>query len=213
MWRKLIVGVALIAAAVGSCIYAERWIRTTGPVAIEEPLSLNPGHVSARFLAGYNARYCAGIEFGAEQELLFAKPNCVPLPNYSPEDCSGIPAGLNISWTLINGRQVIKRGSAETTIWRVSGSPFLGFGTFHLEGGRCYRLDVEIMNDGSRLAPAQPRLSVHVFQAEFAETSGLGTRALLIKVFTRIGYGLCALIGLGLVFSAFRSRDRESPKS
>lgn len=210
MWLRPIVGVVLIAAAITSCIHAEGWFRTAGPVAIEEPLSLTPGHVSARFLAGYNARYRAGIEFAAPQGLRFEKPNCVPLPNYPPDDCSGIPSDLNVSWTLSSGRELIKQGLADTKIWRVSGGTFLGFGTFHLEGGRRYQLDAEILNDGSRLTPAQPRLSIQVWQAEFAETFGLGTKTLLIKLFTRAGYGLGALIGMALVFSSLARRNGES---
>jgi hypothetical protein len=134
MQWKLIAGVALIAAAIGMRNYAEGWFRTAGPVAVDEPVSLLPGHVSATFLAGYDVRYRAGIGFGTAHELRFEKPNCIPFPNYPADDCSGIPAGLNVSWTLSSGGHTIKTGLADTTIWRGAGGPFLAFGVFDLEG-------------------------------------------------------------------------------
>jgi len=201
-WKPL-AGITLIAVAIGTCGYAERWFRTAGVVAVDEPLPNPPGHFKASFLAGYNARYRAGIDFGAPQELRFEKPNCIPWPGYPADDCSGIPTRLDVSWRLSSGRQVIKQGLADTTIWRVSGTPFLGFGTFYLEAGRRYNLDAELMNDRSLLARAQPRVSIRVWQAEFAETFGLGTKVLLIKLFARIAYGLSALIGLAFVSSTF----------
>jgi hypothetical protein len=208
---KSIAGVALIVAAMGVRNYAERWFRTAGPVAVDEPLSLLPGHIGASFLAGYDARYRAGIDFGAPRELRFEKPNCIPLPYYPADDCSGIPAGLNVSWTLSSGGHAIKSGLADTTIWRGAGGPFLAFGVFNLKGGRRYKLDAEFANDGSWLARAQPRVSVHVWEPEFAKTFGLGIKVQLVKVFTRIGYGLSALIGLALVFSTF-TRNSENER-
>src|SRR5690348_15697505 len=103
-----------------------------------------------------------------------------------------------------------KQGVADTTISRISDGPFLAFGVFNLEGGRRYKLDTEFANDGSRLARAQPRLSVRVRQPEFVKTFGPGIKVQLIKLFTRIGYGLSALIGLALVFSKFFRGKRES---
>jgi hypothetical protein len=100
MQWKPIAGVALIAAAIGMRSYSEGWFRTAGPVAVEEPASFLPGHVGASFLAGYNARYRAGIDFGVPQELRFEKPNGIPFSNYPTNDCNGIPAGLNVSWAL-----------------------------------------------------------------------------------------------------------------
>lgn len=206
LW-KLIAGVALIAAALGTRYYAEPRLQTAGAIAIDRPVSLVPGHISASFFAGYNARYRAGIRFKAPQELPFKKPNCIPAPYFPPDDCSGIPSNLNISWALSSRGQIIQHGSASPTIWNRSGSPFLTFMLAHLEGGRIYKLDVDLLNDGSQFAPAQPQLSVHVSQPEFAESF-----ALCVATLTRIGYGLVGAVGVGLLIAALLRRSQNSTR-
>jgi hypothetical protein len=166
------------------------------------PVTLTPGQISATFLAGYTATYRAGILFEAPQELPFEKPNCVPAPYFPPDDCSGIPSNLNISWALSSDGKIIQRGSANPTIWRSSGTPFLGFAIPHLESGRRYKLDVDFLNDGSQFASAQPALSVDVFQQEFGESLGV------TEILIRLGYGTAGVVGLGLLISVFLHRSK-----
>jgi hypothetical protein len=207
VWKP-IVGLALNAAAIATRSYAEPWFQPGRTVAIHQPISLVSGHISSTFVAGYAATYRVGIDFEAPEELPFKKPNCIPAPYFPPDDCSGIPSNLNISWVLSSGEQIIQRGSASPTIWNRSGSTFLAFVNPHLESGRVYKLEVDILNDGSQFTSARPRLSVHVHQPEFGES--LGMTAML----TRLGYGTVGLVGLGLLIAAFlgRSQNFDTPQ-
>jgi hypothetical protein len=142
---KLIVGLTLIIIAFATQHYAEPWFRTAGVRPVYRPVSLVPGHLSAEFLAGYSARYRVGIAFENPQELPFTKPICTPAPNFPPDDCSEIPSHLLASWRLSSGAQTVRQGSASEKITRVSDGPFLWFGGFDLQGGRRYKLDVDLL--------------------------------------------------------------------
>jgi hypothetical protein len=85
----------------------------------------------------------------------------------------------------------------------VQGQPFLEFGGFQAEGWQWYQLDVDAISYESRLAQANPRLTVEI---RTEKTSLYEPEFLAFKLASRIIYGLCLFIGGLLILSSLVAR-------
>ena len=139
--------------------------RVTKPV--DMPVSMSPGHIRTQeFKINLEAVYL--IEITADQnkippETLFC------LLGYTLRDsqCPNTPSVVEASWALSSDGAVVARGSSKD---KDSGggsvmSDGIGraIGTFDGEAGRRYVLDVDVLADGTKLAPGNPRLQVQEF--------------------------------------------------
>jgi hypothetical protein len=204
-------GILLLIAGLALALHYESAFRMSSPEPIDVPISLSANHISYRFRAPVDARYRVGVGFQDPQKLAFEKPNCMPLPSYPKDDCSGIPSSFDASWVLLDGDRVAARGKASNTIWRVSGRPFLDFYVFHAEAGRQYKLDVDVISaDAAHLVPAKPRLQVFVWEPEYDRDIWSATHFALFKLSFRLLYFLCVLVGFGLIAASILRRDDAS---
>jgi len=200
---KLLFAFLFLAAGFALAGYSEYCFSRSGPSPVSIPILGTPTHITNKFLANASARYRIGVSFDEPENLAFAKPDCIPDPNDSTNECGGIWSRFKASWTLSRNNRVIESGSAPETIWRVQGPPFLGFGVFQAEAWQWYQLQVDAITYDLVLARAKPRLMVEIWtekpflhQPEF----------LAVKLAARIIYGLCLFTGSLLVLSSLVAR-------
>jgi hypothetical protein len=202
-WR-LTAGILLIVGGICTLAYFEYSFR---PGEVDVPVALSVGHTTVEFIAQYDARYRIGVGFGEPEKIAYNKSDCITDPGFPPGDCSSIPFPVKAAWRLSSGGQTIKQGLAPSTMSRGSGPFFASFGVFQAEGARRYKLEVEFLTDGSALAPARPRLQVHVREPEFGKTIGPGLRVLKSKTIVRACYAISILIGVVMILSWIDRRN------
>jgi hypothetical protein len=87
--------------------------------------------------------------------------NCLIGMKLSPDECEDVPELLNVKWRLVSSRQTLTSGSSSDR--GASNSYNLierHIGRFDAQRGTEYALDFDVLQDGSRLAPAHPVLKV-----------------------------------------------------
>jgi len=104
--------------------------------------------------------------------------------------CRGQPSVVKASWALTSGGQVVAQGSTDKNKAGEWGDETIerNLGWFTGRNGRRYTLDLDILEDGTALAPCNPRLKVEV-TAPFYEDALVASAA-----FSLVALGL-ALIG------------------
>src|ERR1700722_10850446 len=154
--------------AVGISLYGA-WIlwlltRTERPVNVPIPMTI--GHVRTReFKLNLNAPYTIQIE--VQKTIPFETLNCLLGTSMAPtstdlQDCPNIPSVVKAAWILTSEGQVVAKGSSDdyrSGAW-MNDSISRELGHFQSQRGRRYVLDVDVVEDGSSLAPGNPRLKV-----------------------------------------------------
>ena len=169
-------------------------------------LALSQGaHFSTSdFAVNLNARYA--IDIDSENKIPVETLQCL-LGSRSPERCN-VPAVLRVHWVVSSDGTTTQGSSDETGSYGETGpsgeaSRTIGF--FTAEKGRTYRVDFDVLADGSRLAVTNPRLKVSVFDTSYK--SGL-----VVTGFLQLGCGVVALFGvLLLVMSGLKHRRVSHP--
>jgi hypothetical protein len=200
---KLLFASFFFAAGLALAGFSEYCFSRSGSSPVSIPIVVSPNHITRKFLASASAHYRIGVAFDNPEKLVFAAPDCVAGPYDTADKCSGIPARFKASWTLSRGSRIIQHGSASETIWRGSGPPFLGFGGFQSEAWQWYQLDVADISYDTKLAQANPRLTVGIWTEKsfFYES-----KFLAVKLTARITCGLCFFIGGLLILSSLVAR-------
>ncbi len=150
------VGLLLISigiAAYGSWTY---WAATRIWVPLYVPISLSKGHIrTAQFKINVKSTY--SIEIEVDREFDFEGVPC--LIGY--HQCENNPAVLNASWSLSNGERVLAHGKSDVDRGSMWGSKTMGrvLGAFNAGKGQ-YVLDLDVLQDGSRLNAGTPHLVV-----------------------------------------------------
>jgi hypothetical protein len=200
---KVLFAFFFLAAGLALACFSEYCFSRSGPSPVSIPIFAPPNHITRKFLTSASAHYRIGVAFDNPEKLVFAKPDCVADPYDAADECSGIPARFKASWTLSRGSRMIEHGSASETVWRGSGPPFLGFGGFQSEAWRWYQLDVDGISYDTRVAQANPRLTIEIktekaflYEPEF----------FAVKLAARLTYGLCLFIGGLLILSSVVTR-------
>jgi hypothetical protein len=190
---KLLFAFLFLAAGLALAGYFEYCFSRSGPSTVSVPILVSPAHITSKFFAYTSARYRIGVAFDETEKLVVAKPDSIADPD------SRIPTRLKASWTVSRGSRVIQHGSASEAIWRVQGQPFLEFGGFQAEAWQWHQLDVDAISYETRLAQANPRLTVGIWTEK---ASLYEPEFLAFKFATRIIYGLCLFIGGLLILSS-----------
>lgn len=181
------------------------WLQTRDIVPVNIPLAMTIGHVrTAEFSVNVRSRY--QIEIEVEKKIPFDTLNCLlGMAGATATPCPDAEV-VNAGWKLFSGENIVREGSsaddrggawANDTISRE-------IGEFEGSPGGHYRLEVDILTDGARLAAGNPRLKVSV-SPDFLEGAGFLTALRIAPA-----AGMLLLIGfIVLTVSLLQNRRRR----
>jgi hypothetical protein len=158
----------------GGCVFGcwMLWVATRVRSPIDMPISMSVGHVRTReFRVNLEATYLVEIE--AERKA-FPPDDLYCLLGYriTPQintACATTPSVVKGAWVLRSDGQTVANGSTEDKDEDGEGGAVTDhgiarvIGTFVSEKNRPYVLDIDVLADGSRLNPGNPRLKVVAF--------------------------------------------------
>ena len=138
------------------------WSKAMNVVPLSIPVVLSPGHFrSPEFKARVSTQHLINVTFDSNippEEL-----DCLIGTNIkSVQRCIGKPAILNVKWRILSPPQTIATGSSAELV----GASYSyhrterHIGSFDAESDKKYVLDVDVLQDASRLSLDHPRLEV-----------------------------------------------------
>ncbi len=199
------IGLALIAAGLLPLVCWTVWFHTRTWCPVDMPVSLSQGsHFSTgEFAVNLNAQYA--IDINAKGRIPVDDLGCL-LGNDMSSTC---PASslIRVRWVLSSNGVVAQGTSDDSKGGGASysdGEAFRTIGVFQGEKGRHYKLDIDVLADGSNLELANPRVSVRVFDTKYE--SGLVLSGLLRLVCLIFG-----LVGAALLVTSLLAQRRGSP--
>ena len=152
-------GIGLILAGIALYFGWTHWAAPRLSTAGYIPVSLSRGHLrTGEFRVPVENRYWIGVE--VERGFDFNDAPCLLGYPYYP--CPGITSVLKAGWSVSSGGKVVAQGASGRDDWFVFvNSKVLDreIGTFTAERGQHYVLDVNILEDSSRLNAGHPHLS------------------------------------------------------
>ena len=167
------VGLALIAVGLVPLASWTVWSGTRTWRPVDMPVSLSQGsHFSTgEFVGNLDAQYAIAID----------SENKIPLDDLecllgSRSTCPS-PSVVRVRWSLYSNGTVLQGTSDDTVGHGASGpsgeaSRTIGF--FKARKGQRYKLDCEVLADGSRLAITKPRLRISVFGTSYESNLVIG---------------------------------------
>lgn len=152
------VGLALVLTGGTFFLSKAVWEATRIWVPVDIPISLSPGHTKTNeFKLNLNSPYVVFIAI--DQGVDYNQNLCL----IGVQQCEDEPSILRASWILSDAGKPIAAGIAGSTqrgwfgVWQAI---FREVGSFTATKGKHYSLDVDILEDASRLNSANPRLIV-----------------------------------------------------
>lgn len=129
-------------------------------VPLSVPITLSPGRFqSPVFEAHVSTQHVVSIAFGSS--LPPTEMNCLIGMKLAPNECGDVPESLNVKWRLVSSHQTLASGSSSERGASYSYNLIeRHIGRFDAQRGTEYTLDFDVLQDGSRLAPAHPVLKV-----------------------------------------------------
>lgn len=182
------------------------WFRTRTWSPVEMPVSLSQGSrfSTNEFSINLNAEY--RIEIDAKNKIPLDTLGCL-LGNGMRSSCA-VPSVVGLHWVLSTDGTVLQGTSDDTKGYggesESDGEAFRTIGFFKGQKGRFYKLDFDVLADGSSLAITNPQLRVSALNSSFE--SGLVLGGLLRLICTIIG-----LVGVVLLVVSVLSQRRGSP--
>ncbi|HVP45319.1 MAG TPA: hypothetical protein VMT32_02005 [Bryobacteraceae bacterium] len=176
------------------------WDSTRTWQPVDTPVSLSPGHFRTEFWINVEANYSIGIAIDRNYD--YVRLPCL----VGVEQCENSPSLLSASWSVSQAGCVVAHGLSETeheSFWPEFESIGRVIGTFHANGGR-YILDLDFLQDGSRLNTRGPYLVVYASEFERQKSQDHGAKAFLFLL-------LSAVAGVYLLIrSAIMRRRKEN---
>jgi hypothetical protein len=175
LMRASRVGLALIAVGLVPLACWTVWslTRTWRPVDIAVSLSQGSHFRTGEFAINLNARYA--IDIDSENKIPSDVLGCL-LGNGIRSTCPS-PSVVGVRWSLYSDGTVLQ-GTSDDTLGHGSSGPSgeasRTIGVFKALKGRRYRLDCEVLADGSRLAVTNPRLRIRVFDTSYESNLVIG---------------------------------------
>jgi len=173
------------------------------------PISLSQGnHFSTNeFSTNLSGEYKIEIAAKEKDKTPLKTLGCL-LDNGMRSTCQ-VPSVVRLRWILSADGNILQGTSDDTNGYggesEAAGEAFRTIGFFKAEKGRHYRLDFDVLADGSTLAAANPRLRVSALESSYE--SGLVLNGLL-----RLACGIIGFIGaVLLVVSALKHRRSSRP--
>jgi hypothetical protein len=197
--RTKLVGFAFVAVGIALFGTWAMWIGTRTDRPVDIPVSMAIGHLRTReFKINLNALYTIDIE--VQKTIPFDTLNCLLGTAMAPtstalQECSDRPSVVKASWVLTSNGQTVARGSSDdyrSGAW-MNNAISRELGHFQSQSGRRYVLDVDVLADGSPLAPGNPRLKVEVHPM-FYEDVMVGGAMLSLAAFVLVVIGAILLV-------------------
>jgi hypothetical protein len=208
--RTKLVGFILVSGGVALYGTWTAWLTTRANRPVDVPISMAVGHVRTReFKVNLKALYT--IEIEVQKKIPFDTLNCLlglgmSSTSSALQECPDRPSVVKASWTLTSDGQIVASGSSNDDRSGGWGNDSISriLGNFHSENGRRYVLDVDVLADGSSLAPGNPRLKVKVHPM-FYEDVIVGGAAVSLTALVLVLIG-----GILLVISFVKNRHTRN---
>jgi hypothetical protein len=187
------VGTGLILTGVAAICGWALWSETRTWVPVDMPVPLTVGRIQTReFKINQDALYEIGID--AERNIPYQTLNCLlDVEDIYPERCKDTPSVIRASWVLTSDGAAVAHGSSDEFKgggWSVTVERYIG--SFRLEKGKRYVIDVDILTDGTLLRTTHPRLKVGV-HPEYYESN------MWMTLFVTAFAGVLGIVGTALL--------------
>ncbi|MGA9393309.1 MAG: hypothetical protein WBV69_22965 [Candidatus Sulfotelmatobacter sp.] len=193
------------AAKVGLTVLFAIWRSTLNTVPVEKPISLSVGHTRETFAVNFTGTYRLEIE--AERKLPHATLQCLlGIRDYIPEgQCKNIPPVLRFDWVLTEDGKTVKAGSSDSSVGGVFTDATVANQFAWLDGkrGHHYTIDLSVLQDGSELSIANPKLRIGVDESVY---EGFIFLELITFGWAILG---CLIGGVILLISFLRARKNK----
>jgi hypothetical protein len=201
-WKlvKWLAWVGTVLVFLGACLFVgnRAWYRARTWTPVNIPVPLTVGHISTPEFA-VNVEDTFTIRLDVDPEVPARTMDAVlGIGDLTSGKTEGGP-GFKLSWVMRSDGKDVLHGISDGR-----GEGFWGsrrgrvLGSFHAEKGKRYRLDVDVLEDGSQLEPYHPhlRVSVDLFTLDgYAMATGISEVAALAVV----GFGTALLISAMIV--------------
>lgn len=155
------IGAVLFVAAASISLVIFLWSEAMNAVPLSIPVVLSPGEFqSPKFATRMSIPYRINIVF--DSSIPSAELDCLIGMSKGPQRCGNEAAILNVKWQLMSGGQAVATGSSADLV----GASYSyhktqrHIGIFDAHRGQGYTVDLNILEDGTRLSEAHPRLEI-----------------------------------------------------
>jgi hypothetical protein len=155
------IGAVLFVAAASISLVIFLWSGAMNAVPLSIPVVLSPGEFqSPKFATRVSIPHRINIVF--DSSIPSAESDCLIGMSKGPQRCGNEAAIFNVRWQLMSGGQAVATGSSADLV----GASYSyhktqrHIGTFDAHRGEGYTVDLNILEDGTRLSEAHPRLEV-----------------------------------------------------
>ena len=179
------IGLALVLIPLTSLGGWAAWSSTRVWEPLSTPISLARGHFRAEFDINVESLYAMQVELNTDREL--GRPWC---PDQT-RSCDAVNLA-GVAWSVSTGKRTLARGTGEpanSVNWW-----YRALGTFQCGKGR-YVLNLDVLEDQSRLNFYEPHLVIYEAGGKDLSTSALGALSLLALV-------LCGPVGASMTMIA-----------
>ena len=189
-------GITLLVAGLTISGLTYLWTREMNTVPLSMPITLSRGHFhSPVFKARVTLQHEISITFN--RSLPPDQMECFIGMNLGSNNCTDQPSILNVRWKLISEQRTIAGDSSSERGAAYSDVIERFIGRFEAKRGTNYTLAFDVLEDGSRLAPAHPLL-------EIKPNLNGSEASLMLAGFAFYAGLVCAAVGVILVYrSAF----------
>lgn len=196
MTKTIKTGIAISFVGVLVLFCWTAWFQTRTWCPVDIPISLAQGthFTTGKFYTNLNAQY--EIEIEAKGKIPLDTLTCL-LGNGMKSTCP-VASVVGIDWALSQDG-ILVRGTSDDFPDSVSrleyyGEAFRTIGYFKAQKGQHYKLDFDVLADGSSLSPARPRLRVSVADPSFESGLVIGGLLRVICVFLML-LGVALAVG------------------
>ena len=196
MTRTIQIGIAISFAGMLVLFCWTAWFQTRTWCPVDIPISFTQGthFTTGKFYTNLNAQY--EIEIDVKGRIPLDTLACL-LGNGMKSTCPVAPV-VRLNWVLSQDG-ILTRGKSDDFLRSGSnlesyGEAFRTIGYFKGQKGQRYKLDFDVLADGSSLSPARPRLRVSVADPSFESGLVIGGLLRVICVF-RMLLGAALAVG------------------
>jgi hypothetical protein len=155
------IGAVLFVAAASISLVIYLWSEAMNAVPLSIPVVLSPGQFqSPIFETRMSIPYRINIVF--DSSIPSGQLDCLIGMSKGPQRCGNEASVLNVKWQLVSGGQAVATGSSGDLV----GASYSyhkaqrHIGIFDAHRGQGYTVDLDILEDGTRLSEAHPRLEI-----------------------------------------------------
>jgi biopolymer transport protein ExbD len=194
------IGLALLLAGIAGPLGWQWWFATRTWVPLDMPISLARGHIkSSEFGINLQGEYRIWIE--VERKFDYEGVPC--LLGLAFSECENKPSVVKAEWSVSDGAKEVANGNSEGRGGQ-GGDVTMGrnLGQFAAGESRHYLLNVDVLEDGSRLDAGHPRLKVQADSSPYREYESDWTNLVLLAL-------VLASAGAAILFASLVGQARE----